>query len=53
MIKTLLVIIILIELAYLALPVLLGLTFTLIGLLLEFWWIPFLLLLVSYVLKKR
>ena len=53
MIKTLLVIIILIELAYLALPVLLGLTFTLIGLLLEFWWLPFLLLLVSYVLKKR
>lgn len=53
MIKTLLVIIILIELAYLVLPVLLGITFTLIGLLLEFWWIPFLLLLVSYVLKKR
>ena len=53
MIKTLLVIIILIELAYLVLPVLLGLTFTLIGLLLKFWWIPFLLLLVAYVLKKR
>lgn len=53
MIKTLLVIIILIELAYLVLPVLLGLTFALIGLLLEFWWIPFLLLLVSYALKKR
>ena len=53
MIKTLLIIIILIELTHLVLPVLLGLTFTLIGLLLKFWWIPFLLLLVTYVLKKR
>ena len=53
MIKTLLVIIILIELTHLVLPALLGLTFTLIGLLLKFWWIPFLLLLVAYVLKKR
>ena len=53
MIKTLLIIIILIELAHLVLPALLGLTFTLIGLLLQFWWIPFLLLLVAYVLKKR
>ena len=53
MIKTLLVIIILIELAHLVVPALLGLTFTFIGLLLKFWWLPFLLLLVAYVLKKR
>ena len=53
MIKTLLVIIILIELAHLVVPPLLGITFTLIGFLLKFWWLPFLLLLVAYVLKKR
>ena len=53
MIKTLLVIIILIELAHLVVPALLGLAFSCIALMIKFWWVPFLLLLVGYIGKKR
>lgn len=52
MLKAILIILIILEMSWILLPVVVGVISILIGILLELWWIPFGLLLLSYILKK-
>ena len=52
MLKAILIILIVFEMLWILLPVIFGVISILIAILLELWWIPFGLLLLSYILKK-
>ena len=52
MLNAILIILIILEMSWILLPVVVGVISILIGILLELCWIPFGLLLLSYILKK-